>query len=85
MNARKNKVMVLVGVEGLDCEVHVDGAHLEHVSKLKYLGFVLNEAGTVEAECSRRVAGAIKSLVNARDLQIECARVCSYVAAEACL
>ena len=35
----------------------------------------------MDAECSRkvasgrRVAGAIKSLVNARDLQLECARV----------
>ena len=61
-----------------------------YVSKFKYLGCVLNKAGTDGAECSRkgasgrRVAGAIRSLVNARDLQIECARVllkhaCSYV------
>ena len=39
------------------------------------------EAGTDGAECSnkvakgRRVAGAIRSLVNARELQIECPRV----------
>ena len=47
---------------------------------MKYLGFVLDESGTNGEECSRkvasgsRVAGAIKSLVNARDLQIESAR-----------
>ena len=42
---------------------------------------VLDESGTYGAECNRkvasgsRVAGAIKSQVNARDLQLECARV----------
>ena len=36
----------------------------------------MDKSGTDEAECSRRrVAGAIKSLVNARKLQLECARV----------
>ena len=41
----------------------------------------LNEAGSDGAECSRkevsgrRVAGAIRSPVNARDLQLECARI----------
>ena len=41
----------------------------------------LNIWGTYEAECSRklasgrRVAGAIRFLVDARDLQLECARV----------
>ena len=44
------------------------------------MGCVLNESGTSEAECSRkvasgrRVAGAIRSLDNARSLQLECAR-----------
>ena len=42
---------------------------------------VLDELGTDETECSRkvasgrRVAGAISSLVNAKSLQLECARV----------
>ena len=42
---------------------------------------VLDESGTDGAECSRKVAsgrgvaGTIRSLVNARDLQLECARV----------
>ena len=60
----------------LECEVHVDRIHLEPVLEFKYLGCVLDESGTDGAECSRkmvmsgmRVAGAINSLVNARDLQ----------------
>ena len=53
---------------------------LEHVSEFKYLGCVLVESGTDEAECSRKVAsermgaGAFQSLVNARSLLLECAR-----------
>ena len=45
------------------------------------MGCVLDESGTDGAECSRkvasgrRVAGAMRSLVNARGLQLECARV----------
>ena len=54
---------------------------MEHVSEFNCLGCVLDESGTDEAECSRkvasgrRVAGAIRSLVNARSLQLECAKV----------
>ena len=42
---------------------------------------VLDESGTDKAKCrrkvarGRRVAGAIRSLVNARGLQLECATV----------
>ena len=36
---------------------------------------VLDESGTDGAGCSRKVAGAIRPLVNARDLQLEYARV----------
>ena len=49
--------------------------------EVKYLACVLDESGTDGVECSRkvvswrRVAGAIRSLVNVRDLQLECARV----------
>ena len=81
VNVGKSKVMVLNGEEGLEYEVHVDGIRLEHVSEFKYLGCVLDESGTDGAECSRKVvsgrrlANAIRSLVNARDLQLECARV----------
>ena len=66
--------MVLNGEEGLECEVHVDGIRLEYILEFKYLGYVLDESGTEVAECSRkvaserRVAGAIKYQVNARDL-----------------
>ena len=61
------------------CEVHIDGICLKHVLELKFLGCVLDESGTDWAGCSRkavsgrRVAGAIRSLVNARDLQLQCA------------
>ena len=74
--------MVFGGEEGLECEVCVDRIRLEHVSEFKYLGCVLDKSGTDEAECSRkvesgrRIAGAIKSLVNARNLQLVCASHC---------
>ena len=64
-----------------ECEAYVDGIRLNHVSEFKYFGCVLDESGTDRAKCSRKVvngrrfAGAIRSLVNARDLQLQCARV----------
>ena len=79
VNAGKMKVMVLNGEEGWECGVYVDGIHLEHVFEFKYLRCVLDESGTDGTECSRKVAsgrkvaGATKSLVNARDLQLGCA------------
>ena len=51
VNAGKSKVMVLNRVEGLECEVHVDAIHLEHVSEFKYLGCVLVESGTGGCKC----------------------------------
>src|SRR5678816_2220515 len=59
----------------------LDGEQLEQVSEFKNLGYVLDEKGTDDAKCSRKVvngrkvAGAIKSLVNAKGLSLECARV----------
>ena len=47
------QVMVINGEEGLECEVHIYGIRLEHVSEFKYLGCVLNESGTDRAEYSR--------------------------------
>ena len=38
VNAGKSKVMTMNGEEELECEVHVDEIHLEHVSEFKYLG-----------------------------------------------
>ena len=74
--------MMVLNVEvGLVCEVHVDGICLEHVSEFKYLGCVLDKSGTGGAECNRkvvsgrRVACAIRSLINAMDLQLEYARI----------
>ena len=81
VKAGKSKVMVMNREERLECEVYVDGIRLEHVSEFKYLGCVLDESGTDGAECSRkmasgrRIADAIRSLVNARNLQLECTRV----------
>ena len=43
VKAGKNKVMVLTGGEGLECEVCLNGMRLEHVQEFKYLGFVLDE------------------------------------------
>ena len=71
VNACKRKVMVLVGEEGLECEGCVDGIRLDHV----------DGSGTDEADCNRKlasgreVAGAIRSLGNARSLQLECTKV----------
>ena len=70
VNAGKSNVMVLGGEEGLECEVYVNGIRLEHVSEYTYLGCVLDESVTDEAECCRKVvsgrrdAGAIRYLVN---------------------
>ena len=80
-NASKSKVMVLGGEEGLECKVCVDRMRLEYMSEFKYLGCILDESSTDEAECrkkvssEKRVAGAIRSLVNARGLKLKCARV----------
>ena len=73
--------MMLNGEEGLECEIRVDWMQLEHVSEFKYFRYVLDESGTNEAECRRkeasrrRIGGAIRSLVNARGLRLECDRV----------
>ena len=78
VNTGKRKVMVLNGEEGLECEVLIHRIRLEHVSEFKYFGCVLDESCTDRAECNRkvaswrRVAGAIRSLVNARDLYLKC-------------
>ena len=59
----------------------VNGISLEHVSEFKYLGCILEESDTYDVDCSRkvtsgrRVTGAIRSPVNIRSLQLECARV----------
>src|SRR5678816_2738899 len=63
------------------CKVMLDGEHLEQMSEFKYLGYIVDEKGTDDAECSmkvvkgRKMAGAIKSLVDAKGIRLECARV----------
>ena len=69
--------MILNREEELKYKVYVDRICLEHVSEFRYLGCVLNESGTDKAECSRKVVSggrvicAIRSLVNARNLQLK--------------
>ena len=81
VNAGKSRVILLYGEEELECAVYLIEILLEEVSEFEYLGFVLDESGTNGAECSRkvvngrRVAGAIRTLVNARDLQLEFAKI----------
>ena len=86
VNEGKSKVMLLGGEKGIEREICVNGyVYKDHVSEFKYLGCLLDDSGTDEAECSRkvaigrRVAGAdrsfIRSLVNPRSLQLECAKV----------
>ena len=43
VNTVKSKVIVLGGEEGLDCEVCIEGIHLEHILEFKYFGCVLVE------------------------------------------
>ena len=74
-------MIVMNGEERLEREVQVEGIRLEHVSEFKYMGCVLDESGTDGAEYSKevasgkRVVGTIRSLFNAKDLQLKCARV----------
>ena len=76
VNAGKSKMMLMNGEEGLEYEIHVDGICLENISEI-----ILDESVTDGVKCSRKVvsgkrmAGAIRSLVNARELQLECARL----------
>ena len=80
VNVEKSKVMVVSG-ENKQCRIKLEDELLEQVSEFKYLGYLLDERGTDDAECGRkvasgrRVAGAIKSLVNTKGLSMECTRV----------
>ena len=76
----KSKVMV-IGKERMPCRILLDSEQLEKVSEFKYLGYMLDEKGTDDAECSRivmsgkKVAGAIRALVNERGLSLDCVRI----------
>ena len=54
--------MLLGGEEGLEFESHGNGAQLEQVSELKYLGCGFGELGTYHAVCSRKVASGRKDV-----------------------
>ena len=56
--------MVLNGESGLECEIRVNGMQLKHMSEFKYLGCILEESGTDQADCrresvSRRMVGRV--------------------------
>ena len=80
VNVDKSKVMV-IGKERTPCRILLDGEQLEQVSEFKYLGYMLDERGTDDAECNRKVvsgrkvSGAIKALVNEKGLSLDCARI----------
>ena len=65
--------MLLFWKEGLGCEVCVDGIRLEHTWDVFWTNQV--QVSSREVASGMRDAGAIRSLVNARSLQRECARV----------
>ena len=77
-NADKSNVMVLVGEEGLEYEISVEGTQLEKVSEFKYLRCVLEESGTYVAECRRRVVSGRKVASSIRSLVV--LGVCSFSA-----
>src|SRR5678815_5560557 len=72
---------MVVSEDGPRCEVTLGGEQLEQVPEFTHLGYMLDEKGTDDAECSRKVVngrkvtGANKSLVNVKGLNLECARV----------
>ena len=72
---------MLGGEEGLKCEFIGDGTRFEHVSEFNYMSCVLDESGTDDVECrkkvasGRKLAGAIRYLANGRGLQLKCARL----------
>ena len=85
VNINKSKGMVLGGEEGSVCEVIVDGSRLGSASEFGHFGFVLDESGKDEVEyCGReasgmKLTGAVRSLVNARSLQLEWTRASHLV------
>ena len=66
---------MLGGEERLECEVCVEGIRLKNFSEFKYWGFVLDESGTDEAVCSRKLVSGRRVAVAIRCLQFERTRV----------
>ena len=55
-NTNKNKATMLNEEEELECQLQADRMQLEHVSEFKYSGCVLDESGTEDPGCRRKVA-----------------------------
>src|SRR5678816_845099 len=53
INVDKSKVMV-VSEDSPRCEVMLDGEQLKQMSEFKYVGYMLDDNGTDDAECSRK-------------------------------
>ena len=70
-----------VNEENTQCQIILDCKQLEQVTEFKYLGYMLNEKGMNDTEygkkvtSGKKVAGAIKPLVNAKRLSCEHNRV----------
>ena len=69
---------MLNGEEGLECKVSVDGCSCSMCQNLNnwdmfWMNHVQMRQSCRKVGSGRRVAGAISSLVNAKDLQLECA------------
>ena len=91
VNAGKNKVVVLGGEEGLECEVLVDGTRLEHLLELNTWGvFRMNQVQMSSVVGSWRVRATLQVLLVpwlilgvcslvCQGLARDIARSCSYV------
>ena len=74
-NVGKSKVTALNGEEVLECKGNTYGIRLEHVSELKYLGYVFDESGTYGADCSMKIASGICSLSVLESCMRHCLRL----------
>ena len=66
VNAGKINVMVMNGEEVLECDVHLEGLRLEHVSKFKYLECILDEVGTDGKNVVGRCSPVVQRMENDR-------------------
>ena len=57
-----------MGEEGLECDIHVDGVRLKHLSEFNYESSVNDGEFLRKVASERRVTGYIRALVNARGL-----------------
>lgn len=80
MNVAKSKVLLCEGENRTVCDVKIQVERMEQVSEFNYLGCMVNDIGR-EKKCENKVmnvrwvAGAIKELVNEKELSLEYASV----------